>query len=278
MIYFLILIGALILLFVFDKKFIKHLKLGNLVLVTGGVKTGKSTLAVNLSIKQYKKALFSYKVRCFFVCVFKIFKPQLVMPEKPLLYSNVPLNVKFGYVPLTEKLLKRENRFAYKSVIYINEASLIADSMFFKDMLANEQLLLFNKLIGHSTKGGYLIYDTQSIQDCHFAIKRCLNNYFNIHHSVKCFPFFVFLKVREMFYSDDGSVINVADNDIEFNNKWVCVPKSTWKKFDCYCYSVLTDNLPVEKNVVVPDSLKADKIVSFKKFYTIKESEKNVQE
>lgn len=276
MIYFLILIGALILLFVFDKKFIKHLKLGNLVLVTGGVKTGKSTLAVNLTIKQYKRNLRFYKIRCFFVCVFKIFKPDLTMPEKPLLYSNVPLNVKYGYVPLTEKLLKRESRFAYKSVIYINEASLIADSMFYKDMVANEQLLLFNKLIAHSTKGGYLIYDTQSIQDCHFAIKRCLNNYFNIHHCVKVFPFFVFLKVREMFYSDDGSVINIADNDIEFNNKWVCVPKSTWKKFDCYCYSVLTDNLPIEKNVVIAKSLKADTIVSFKKFYTIKESEKNV--
>ena len=35
----------------------KHLKLDNVTMITGGVKTGKSTLGVYLSLKTYKKVL-----------------------------------------------------------------------------------------------------------------------------------------------------------------------------------------------------------------------------
>ena len=50
--------------------------------------------------------------------------------------------------------------------------------------------------------------------------------------------------------------------------KKVIIPKSTWKMFDCYSYSYLTDSLPVDDNLVYLDkldSLKATKIISFRK-------------
>ena len=79
----------------------------------------------------------------------------------PLIYSNVPLAM--PYVPLTDDLLLRKKRFVYGSVIYVQEASLVADSQLIRDMDVNERLMLFNKLIGHETKGGVIIYDTQCI-------------------------------------------------------------------------------------------------------------------
>ena len=58
--------------------------------------------------------------------------------------------------------------------------------------------------------------------------------------------------------------------------KKVIIPKSVWKKFDSYCFSCLTDNLPVSANVVTDtDDLKAREIVSFRQFKTILKENKS---
>lgn len=254
----LLLIGLVIFLIRWILSKFKVPKIGAMALVSGGVKCGKSTLSVAIVISEYKKRTRRIKFKNFFRKMFG--KP---LQELPLIYSNVPLGV--PYVELTNDLLLRKKRFVYGSVIYCCEASLVADSQLFKDMELNERLLLFNKLIGHETKGGCVIYDTQCIGDCHYSIKRCLSEYIYVHHLTKWIPFFLLAHVQECRYSDDKSTINVNEDDVENKLRRVIIPKSTWKKFDCYCYSSLTDNLPVEKNVITVGDLKARKILSFKK-------------
>ena len=254
----LIFIGVLVVAIILHHK-LKHPKIGSMCMVTGGVKTGKTTFAVSLALKEYKKS-------CRQVAIVNFFKRLTHKKEieKPLLYSNIALSVPF--VPLTPELILRTERFAYGSIILCSEASLVADSQLITDKNINQQLLLFNKLIGHETKGGKIIYDTQSIQDCHYSIKRCLSEYFYIHHIVKI-PFFILLFIREDRYSEDGTVISVNNEDIENTLKCVLIPKSTWRKFDAYTYSIFTDHLPVNNNVVKlsrSDTLKTKKIVSFR--------------
>jgi hypothetical protein len=251
--------------FFIDKFFLskfKFAKVGSLALVTGGVKCGKSTTSVAIVRREYKARLRSVKFKNFFR---KLFNRQLI--DLPLVYSNVPLAM--PYVPLTEDLLLRKKRFVYGSVIYVQEASLVADSQLIRDMDINERLMLFNKLIGHSTKGGCLIYDTQCIGDVHYSVKRCVSNYFYIHHLVKWISFILIAKVQECRYSDDGSTISVNTKDVEETLKSVILSKRNWKYFDCYCYSVLTDDLPVENRVVYNNiktiNLKANNILSFRK-------------
>lgn len=75
--------------------------------------------------------------------------------------------------------------------------------------------------------------------------------------------------VRELKYTDESSM-NVYDDDVEETLKWVVVPKSTWKLYDRYCYSILTDNLEVDRHVIEKaKNLKIDKIVTFRNFKTI---------
>lgn len=233
-----------------------------MALVTGGVKCGKSTLSVAIARSEYRARCRKIKFKNFFCKLFN--KPLYKMP---LLYSNVPLGM--PYVPITEDLLLRKKRFEYGSVIYVQEASLVADSQLIRDMDINERLMLFNKLIGHETKGGVIIYDTQCITDVHYSIKRCVSNYFYIHHLTKWIPFFLIAYVQECRYSDDGTTITVNTDDTETKLKRVILLKSTWKYFDCYCYSVLTDDLPVENTVIYNNKktkdLKARKILSFRK-------------
>lgn len=240
----------------------KSPKVGSLALVTGGVKTGKSTMAVSLAVRNYKNALLWYRISCFFA---KIFHKQ--PPEKPLLYSNVPLNVRWGYVQLTEELILRKERFAFKSVIYVNEASLLHDKDIYKDIDSSTRIALFNKLIGHSTHGGCIIYDTQCIGDLPVGVRRCLSNYFYIHHLVKWIPFFMVAYVREDRYSEDGSMTSVNTEDVESTLRKVVIPKRVWKYFDQYCWSVGTDKLHCNNEVVKAKSLKVNKYVTFQKFY-----------
>lgn len=239
-----IVIGIIILLLWLYHKFFKIPKLNDLVLVSGGVKTGKSSLSVYFAIKRYKSACRAFKFK---QVLFSLFPKKRKALEKPLLYSNIPLSV--PHVRITKDLILRKKRFSYGSVVFLDEASLLADSMNWKDDDLNDAVRLFCKLIAHETRGGCLIINTQTPSDLHFGFKRNISTYFYIHRKVNL-PFFLVLYVREMLYSDEVGVQNVFTDDVEFGLRRVIMPKSVWKKFDCYTYSALTDDLAIEnKNV-----------------------------
>lgn len=235
------LVVVVVLLFLFRHH--KKLKLGDVCCFTGGVKTGKSTLALWYARKIYKKNLFCWRIKNFFS---KLFRRKEI--EKPLFYSNIKLAC--DYVPMTREIFLREVRIAYKSVCFVDESSLIADSQDWRDKNINEKLKMFNKLYGHESRGGTLVYDTQTMRDNHYAIKRCMNTYIWIHHAVKWIPFVYVCRVREMFYSEDGEAVNVSDSDVENQLMWLVISKKIWKTFDCYTYSCFTDDLPVADSVV----------------------------
>ena len=261
-----LLILLLVAIFIF--KHLKRLHFNNVVLFTGGVKSGKTTLAVYSACKQYKRNLRSFKFKKWLCKKFKkvkMFKKWDNL-EKPLLYSNIPLAVPFGYVPFTNDLINRLERFNYGSVCLLSEASLIADSFDYKDKVFNENLKLFCKLFAHETKGGYLFLETQSLSDLHYNFKRVNNSLYWILYKIKI-PFFVLFRVKEVAVNDsDVNVATLIDNDTD-KNKFVIVPKKTWQKFDCYTYSILTDNLKRETNLVIKnknDSLKTSDIITIK--------------
>lgn len=251
----------LAIIFIKVAKTIKVLHLDNVVLINGGVKSGKTTLAVALAIREYRKAYISWFIKHFF-------KKDI---EKPLLYSNIPLKVK--YVPLTKDLIERKKRFNYKSIVIMSESSLVIDSMYYKDGLINEEVSLFIKLFAHSTRGGKLFIETQALNDNHYAVKRGISRYVWIHSLIKWVPFILIYRVREMAYSENGdNLTNVFNEDADETIKYLIVSKRVWKKFDCYCYSYLTDNLEITNDVIDGEklnSLKAKNIVSFKDYKTI---------
>lgn len=209
-----------------------------------------------MAIKTYKRNLRSVKFENF---LRKLFGKDLI--EEPLFYSTIP--VSFPHVRLTLDLIMRRTRFAYRSVVWVDEATLLADSQLYKDQNLNAALLEFCKLFGHETKGGVLFFTSHCLSELHMAMRRASSEYFYVHSMVKWIPFFLIATVREERYSEDGTSVNVYDKDIEDSLRRVIVPKKVWKMFDCYCYSVLTDDLPVEKTLVNPSSLKADYVVSF---------------
>lgn len=252
-------IGLAVLLIWFFVKKTKRQKVDHVHLITGGVKSGKTTLAVATALRLYRRIHFSWKVKKA-VCkplnwvAVKVFRKKenpFAPPEEPLLYSNIVLAV--PYVPLTSDLVNRKVRFRYKSVILVSESSLVADSYDIKNPDFNDNYNLFNKLIGHETHGGYLIYETQSLSDNHFAVKRVLCSFTLITECITWFPFLIFFRTRDLAYNADASVDvnNIFADDVDKESRFLIVPKRYWKKFDCYTYSAFTDGLPVADHCVV---------------------------
>lgn len=266
MIFILIIIGAIF--FVYFKFFYKRLKLPNVYLVTGGVKTGKSFISVALAVKTYKKNVRIYYIKCFLAKVFKKNKP-----EKPMLYSNIKLR-NVAYNLLTLPIIERTERIPYKSVVLIDEASLLADSMSYKNEDLNEKVMLFVKLFGHSTRGGTCIINTQALKDMHYGFKRCISTYLWIYCKTKL-PFITLFKVREMMYSDDNETsTNVVNSDVEDDTKLLWFFNKYYRYYDCFCYSIFTDNKPVKVDYSVKkngkkSNLKTGYVLSFRKWRTI---------
>lgn len=269
MIWIILIILAVFLLIYFWSK-IKRLKLDCITLVVGAPKTGKTTIQVYLAIKDNKKRIFKTKLK-------NIFRKKDNKIELPLLYSNIPL--KYPHVRLTKELLLREQRFVYNSTILISETSLVADSMSYKNEEQSDTLSLFYKLIGHEMQGGAVFVETQNPSDNHYALKRCLNRYLFIYHMTKWVPFFLFVKVREFAYLDGVEGVNNNFNeDMEDTMKTLIISKRIWKKFDAYTYSVLTDNLKVDRKVIQPEqveSLKTPDILSIKDILKKKKQERS---
>lgn len=261
-IWFTIIIILLIILYILYRKNFKILKVPSVCLITGGVKTGKSLLSVNLSIKDYR----SRHRKWWFAT--RVLHHNI---EEPMFYTNCEIS--FGsierkkshkldknikYISLDH--LNRDIRFNYKSVIYIQECSLMADNMDFNNKVRNVDLSLFNKLIAHETRGGAVYYDTQSPLDSHYSIKRVCSTYFFIQKSLN-FILFRILYVREMINTENG--VNNFEDDVDCTTRKVLIPRWYYKKYNRYEFSYLTDCLQTE-NKRVP---KHSGVVSFNDLY-----------
>ena len=246
--------------FYFLHKNFKFPRSGMFSLVVGGVKSGKTTYAVSLALKTYKRVHRRWAIRRVFLKMLHK-EPE----EEPLLYSNIPLLP--SYVKITEDLLLRKVRPRFGSVIFIDEASLVADSQLIKDCDINTALMLFVKLVGHELHGnGALIVNTQAVSDLHYNFRRCCDKRFYVEHTFKWLPFFLVQTIREERYSDDGSVINAYNEDLTESVRKVLVRKKVWKAFSSTAFSTFTDNKPVLEDVTYLDkydSLKVQELVSF---------------
>lgn len=244
--------------------YFKRIKLRNFCFIDGTLGSGKTFLTIGLGIKQYKANVRQVKFRNFFK---RLLKKEL--DEIPLLYSTLKLRG-IPYVLLTKDLIYRQNfRFAYKSVVIIDDVSLMADQMTYKDKEFNERMSEFIKLFRHQTKGGYLITNSQSVADLHYSLKYAMSDYIYIHSRTSVLRLFSIMRLEERIYSADNSSVQIKDEDIEKDLKVLCLMNKYFKYYDTYCYSVFTDMLPVYNEIDYHEKkqdLKNDILISFKEY------------
>ena len=251
---------GIIVLFVIRKK-LKILKIPCVFFIDGAPKTGKSALSVHLARKTYLKNVFAWHIgKCFY---WLKNHNLLGYPLKPMLYCNIPLACHHN--KLTKEIILRQVRIPNKSVVLIDEASLVADSMLFKDKITNYQILMFAKLFGHYSHGGTLILNSHTITDLHYAFKRSLGTYLYIYQSNKL-PLITLCKCREMVYCDNANMVNDISADAELSMRTLLYFNWVYKLYDCFCYSCFTDDLQYQVDyhyAYDKKDLKCRRIVSF---------------
>lgn len=265
MIYLLYAILILVLLLLVNKILnrFKFPKITCLAVFTGDVKVGKSGVSLACALSKYKIVRRRWKIRKFFQ---KLFRKKV--DEEPLLYSNIPI-AGVDYHELKLEHILREKRLNFKSVVFVDEASLLCDCYLSKsNPELSTELMKFFKLFGHETHNGYCILNSQSISDLHISLRKCTSQYFYIHHTSSRFiPFIAFAKMREERYTEDDSAVNVYDSDVEDSLKTVIFNKKVFKKYDPYSYSILTDDLDKVNNKKfnkIGSNLKAHELISFR--------------
>lgn len=253
---------------------VKHLKTSDVYMIDGGVKTGKSEVTTMLAIKRVKRNQRKIAIFNFFRRIINKFRKVKKAPlDKPMLYSNMPL-YKVKYNELTMEILLWKVSIPYKSVVLIDEATLLADSM--TGMIpkstdkeqakvlrqkfdeVNEILTLFLKTFGHQTHGGACFYNSQNVSDLHFSFRRCTSTYLMITKRRKL-PFFSLLDVREIVHDESGDVKNAVISDVDDDNKPLFVSNRWFKYYDHYYLDVLTKYLPKQVNYNVKKLDKKDK-------------------
>lgn len=307
-IFFVLCVALIVFLLWFFIFKVKHLKTSNVYFVDGGVKTGKSLMCVMLAVKQYRKNLIGYYIRVGLTKFINLFrdnndkcrkslfkngkfhrKPKLRLPEKPMLYSNMPL-YKVKYNPLTLPIILRKVRIPFKSVCILDEATLIADSM--SGMLTdrnkkaafdeiNEALTLFLKLYGHETHNGFLVFNSQNVVDLHFAFKRNTSTYLYLTKNRK-FPFFCLVQGREIIHDEAHDVVNTNVGDVDDGDKPIFVSKRWYKYYDRFYLDVLTNDLPLQvdydvQKVMPVNRTKIKEIVSLGGYKAIREYNETMQ-
>ena len=260
---------------------LNKLKLDSFTLITGGVKTGKSTLAIYLAISKLKYVRLIEKIK-------NIFRKE--KKELPVLYSNIPIDIydnekgeaiknifrkkknkkkELIQYELTREILLREEIPIEKSVIYIGEFSLVADSMNWQDMYTNEKIMLFFKLFGHSFAGSVFV-DTQSISDCHFAVKKISTKYIWIYRArKKLLTYDMNIKEIAYNYENNGIVNAINKENIEEETNLIKINKKIWKIFNYRAYKILNKGKTIaRKKGTRENGLYQDYIVSFNKWKT----------
>lgn len=264
---YLVYLAIAIVILVLVRKFLsrfKFPKINCLAVFTGDVKVGKSGVSLACAYSHYRVIHRSWRVRSFFRKIFR-----LEIAEEPLFYSNIPL-AGINYCQLTTDHILRKKRFNFGSVVFVDEASLLADCYLSKDCKdLSTTLLAFFKLFGHETHSGYCIFNSQSVSDLHISLRKCTSQYFYIHDTNSSFfvPWFAWCHMREERYTEDGSTINTYDKDVEETLKTCIFRKKIFKQYDSHAYSILTDNLPVDNQKKfnnLGDDLKAQSLVSFR--------------
>ena len=271
LIVFLLIVGLIVLLLWFFIFKVKHLVTSDVYFVDGGVKVGKSKVSVMLVVKKIFFNRLRAHVRNGLIWLLNVRKrrynkkhpnsPKTLRKyeEIPMLYSNMPLyRVKYNHFAL--EILECDCRMPHGSVVLLDEASLIADSMtaYGKTKTqqeivdyVNEKLTIFLKLFGHATHGGFCVYNSQNVVDLHFAFRRCTSTYLMLSKKRR-FPFFTLVECREMVHDESGDVVNTIQKDVDEDNKPLFVSNRWHKYYDRFYLDILFKDLPLMVNYDVP--------------------------
>lgn len=203
---------------------------------TGGLGSGKTYLGVKYAIKHHKKMNLLYKLR--------------IIKNKPLFYSNIPIRYKrkkwakiLEYDHLTLK-----SRIPEYSTIFIDELGQFASQYDYQNPYVMQYVQEFIRFYRHYTDGKLIITD-QTSSNIVVAIRRRINQIYNLHDFSRWLLFFYKVNVSELLITEDiMNIQNVQESEQEYFMGYLpfkflkifnyIVNPFYYKKYDSRTYSI----------------------------------------
>ena len=264
--------------FIRSKKFPQD----TVICLTGGLGTGKTLIAVDRAIKEYRKRLFMWRIGLYNKRKgLKVFKKA----EMPKLYSNIPILLKrpiyiskklIPYKEYFSEVLTYEhilllNKIPEYSVILIDEVGQVADQYQYDNPFVMQNLQEFIRFFRHYIDGKLILTD-QSSSNIVVAIRRRINKIYNLHDFRRNWLFFYKVKVQELFITED--IMATAEQNIhkEYEFFYGLLPLKwlkflditklfTYKKYDSRCYSIMYDDVVRKQNDSQHQDYKTDYVI-----------------
>ena len=250
--FWIIFLAIVIVVIIIYVKFFRLPSFNTINFIDGTNGVGKSEVCVYWSRRAKRREVLRYKI-C--KALHKVFKHKFYTDvEPPYLYSNLALR-DTPFIRVTKEMLTRQNkRCSLNSVLLLDEFSLVADQNIhgkeFREVC--EQMRDFWKLCRHE---GFrrVFVNSQNISSINYTIKDCISNYIYIHHrkniGIGRLGFSI-IYYYEMAYSrDDKNIMNTFTNrDSDF--KRCIVPNRIFGKYDSRAYSIFTDSLPIDNDII----------------------------
>jgi hypothetical protein len=169
---------------------------------TGGLGSGKTFLGVKYAIKHHKKMRMMYRLG--------------IIKTKPLFYSNIPIRYErksWAFI-LEYDHLTLKSRIPEYSTIFIDELGQFASQYDYQNPYVMMYLQEFIRFYRHYTDGKLIITD-QTSSNIVVAIRRRINQIYNLHDFKRFFGFWYIVKVNEILLTEDIMNIKQTDQDDE---------------------------------------------------------------
>lgn len=269
----LIVVIGIILFIIF--KYVKpyFIKYDTTIVFTGGLGSGKSLNSVKVAVSCYKKNLLKWRIKKLFILISNYFnkiichifnKKKLklkVIPEKPLLYSNIPIRLgKKQSVELNINHLILNSRISEYSVVFIDEFPQVLNQFDYNLEVVKNECNEFITYFRHYI-GGYLVVNAQSIEDITVQFRRKLNSYYWCYDFKKFLFFFYTMRIMNNRISDNE--VSTTADFIEDNSKRIfgVLPRGL---YNSRAYSKRYDKVKLLENVNFNrKDLKTEKIIRF---------------
>ena len=233
----LLLIVSIILTIYFIFVYFSQKKVPNntVIAFTGGLGSGKTFLGVKYAIKHHKKMMLLYTLH--------------IIKTKPLFYSNIPIRYernKWAKV-LEYDHLTLKSRIPEYSTIFIDELGQFASQYDYQNPYVMQYLQEFIRFYRHYTDGKLIITD-QTSSNIVVAIRRRINQIYNLHDFNRWFLFFYRVKVSEVLITEDiMNIQNIQEEEspyfmgylpFKYLNIFNYINPFYFKKYDSRTYSI----------------------------------------
>lgn len=237
---FLLIFTFIILVILFQKFKSERITNNTIVCFTGGLGAGKTYMAVNCAIHEYRRQASKYKLFQRFPFL-RFFDKSIV--NKPCLYSNIPIRIsKYQLsMPLLLEHITMKEKLPEKAIVVFDEIGSVCSQYDYDNPIVQIQISTFIRFFRHFTDGKLYCTD-QSSDNIVVGIRRRINLIYNLD-TFRRFGFVLpFYKVNVnpvMCIEESQSLINDPDQDRKYFFGYLPYRLFSKKLYQSRCYKPL---------------------------------------